>query len=355
MKTFYEFFAGGGMARLGFGDGWECVFANDVSLEKAAAYNMNFGGRNSHLLRRDVFDVKLAYLPPGRVYCCWLSPPCVGHSEAGNRKGFDEAESRAFWPAWALIEQLNREGRAPLTAVFENVSGIKPENLRAVQAAFARADYIHATRVIDTAHFVPQTRERMFVVGVHRDLNVDPGPIFTAAMEALPRRTIHFVDVIDWDSNFREYPVDEVGRYLTMLSPLQRAELDRIRALGRRVAIPAAKRMRGPKGARTQQIEIQPGLAYALKVVSKGGSSHQFLFIVEGSWTRFRAIAPREAARLMGLPDSYVLPPRSPIEALDLCGDGVAVPVVRFLVERVIERTLANAISRADVGPRTAA
>ena len=34
----YEFFAGGGMARLGLGDGWDCVFANEWCFKKAAAY-----------------------------------------------------------------------------------------------------------------------------------------------------------------------------------------------------------------------------------------------------------------------------------------------------------------------------
>lgn len=35
---FYEFFAGGGMARAGLGAGWECLFANDIDSKKAASY-----------------------------------------------------------------------------------------------------------------------------------------------------------------------------------------------------------------------------------------------------------------------------------------------------------------------------
>jgi hypothetical protein len=41
----------------------------------------------------------------------------------------------------------------------------------------------------------------------------------------------------------------------------------------------------------------------------------------------------------MGLPDSYILP-SNPLEALSLCGDGVVVPIVRFLVGRVLEPCL---------------
>jgi hypothetical protein len=91
----------------------------------------------------------------------------------------------------------------------------------------------------------------------------------------------------------------------------------------------------------------------ALKVVSGGGSSHQLLFIVHGAKTRIRAISPREAARLMGLPNSYILPV-DPIEALDLCGDGVCMAVVRFLAKWLIEPLLETSTSRASIGPRTA-
>jgi DNA (cytosine-5)-methyltransferase 1 len=137
VRTNYEFFAGIGMARLGFGPNWETVFANDISPAKAAIYRANFG--RERFLCRAVEDVTLADLPPGRVDCCWLSPPCVGHSEAGDRRGFDDPESRAFWSQWKLVEALDAERRAPLTGVFENVVGIKAENVRAVEDAFTRA------------------------------------------------------------------------------------------------------------------------------------------------------------------------------------------------------------------------
>jgi DNA (cytosine-5)-methyltransferase 1 len=80
-------------------------------------------------------------------------------------------------------------------------------------------------------------------------------------------------------------------------------------------------------------------VAHALRVADGGGSSKQFLMIVRNAETRMRAINPREAARLMGMPEDYVLP-SDPTEALSLCGDGVVVPVVRFLAERVIEPLL---------------
>ena len=45
-RTFYEFFAGGGMARLGLGPAWACLLANDVCDKKGRAYLANFGGED---------------------------------------------------------------------------------------------------------------------------------------------------------------------------------------------------------------------------------------------------------------------------------------------------------------------
>jgi DNA (cytosine-5)-methyltransferase 1 len=40
---YYEFFAGGGMARAGLGSGWTCLFANDIDSKKRASYAANWG------------------------------------------------------------------------------------------------------------------------------------------------------------------------------------------------------------------------------------------------------------------------------------------------------------------------
>jgi DNA (cytosine-5)-methyltransferase 1 len=344
--TLYTFFSGGGMAELGFGPGWSCAFANDVSSTKAASYYANF--RRGHFLCRDVADLTVANLPSGRADCAWLSPPCIGHSEAGNKQGFEERESRAFWPTWSLIEQLDALGRAPLTTAFENVSGIKPENLAAVEAAIRGARYRIATRIVDARLWVPQSRERYFVIGAHADLGVDPEPLFAKAMRALPKRTIELADVIDIDplrerSKLWEFSAAEVGRHLDMIADKGvHALICQAEARDPPFIGPFARRMRGAKsGERVQRVEVRTdGLANALRVASKGGSSRQFIIISCGV-TQMRAIQPREAAKLMGLSSTYILP-HKPIDALELCGDGVVVPVVRFLLERVIEPMLAR-------------
>jgi DNA (cytosine-5)-methyltransferase 1 len=55
MPSFYEFFAGGGMARAGLGKAWECLFANDIDEKKCASYSANWGAE--HLKIGDVATV----------------------------------------------------------------------------------------------------------------------------------------------------------------------------------------------------------------------------------------------------------------------------------------------------------
>ena len=63
-----------------------------------------------------------------------------------------------------------------------------------------------------------------------------------------------------------------------------------------------------------------------------GGSSRQLLLIVEGEKISSRLTSPREAARLMGLEDNYILPDNYNA-AYHLAGDGVVVPVVAHLAK----------------------
>jgi DNA (cytosine-5)-methyltransferase 1 len=71
--SFYEFFAGGGMARAGLGAGWSCLFANDFDPMKARVYEDNWGSGDMRC--EDVAKVSVADLP-GSPDLVWASFPC---------------------------------------------------------------------------------------------------------------------------------------------------------------------------------------------------------------------------------------------------------------------------------------
>ena len=105
--AFYEFFAGGGMARAGLGDGWRCLFANDFDRKKAESYRANWGGEALHV--GDVRALSTAQLP-GRADLVWASFPCQDLSLAGAGAGLKGERSGTFWPFWDLMKALRARG-----------------------------------------------------------------------------------------------------------------------------------------------------------------------------------------------------------------------------------------------------
>jgi DNA (cytosine-5)-methyltransferase 1 len=371
MPTFYEFFAGGGMAREGLGESWRCLFANDIDAKKAASYRVNWG--DEELLVGDVTDVTTANLP-GTVDLAWASFPCQDLSLAGSGAGLKGKRSGTFWPFWKLMRQLKAEGRAPRLLVLENVCGAlnshNGQDFAAIGSAFAGASYRFGAVIIDAAHFLPQSRPRLFIVGVRSDAQIperliSAGPRQSWHPDRLikaygklsgraaakwvwwrlpdpPKRDKGFADVIEDDpKNVKWHTLEETQRLLSMMSALNLKKVEEAKKTGRRMIGGIYRRTRRDEyGDKAQRAEVRfDDIAGCLRT-PVGGSSRQTILVVEGTRVRSRLLSPREAARLMGLPETYKLP-ENYNEAYHLAGDGVAVPAVRFLADSILEPALA--------------
>ena len=183
---FYEFFAGGGMARIGLGDNWTCAFANDFDRLKAATYRANFPDAEEHLHEGDVWAIDPAGLPP-HADLAWASSPCQDFSLAGARAGLAGGRSSAFFGFWRLIEALGEAG--PRAVVIENVSGLLTshggEDFAALCQALADQGYAFGALEIDAARFTPQSRPRVFVIATRgRDCGVKRAASISSAPKA---------------------------------------------------------------------------------------------------------------------------------------------------------------------------
>ena len=166
-RTFVEFFAGGGMARLGLGPAWRCLLANDLDPGKCAAYRANFGG--DELIEGDIAALGPEAMPTTRADLVWGSFPCQDLSLAGARGGMAATRSGAFFPFWNLVEGLAVKGRAPRIVAVENVVGLLTSNggrdFAAVVDRMAHAGYSVTACVLDAKTFTPQSRPRLFILG----------------------------------------------------------------------------------------------------------------------------------------------------------------------------------------------
>lgn len=374
MRTFYEFFAGGGMARAGLGPGWTCLLANDIDAAKARSYAANWGA--DHLKVGDVAALSAADLP-GHADLAWASFPCQDLSLAGKGGGLDGTRSGTFWRFHALLRDLRREGRAPRLVAAENVCGLLTSNggadFAAVIAALAELDYRVGAMVIDAERFTPQSRPRLFILGVRDDSSIAGNchakaptewmttPALITAHAKLPktiaarwlwwrlpeppRRNLSLFDLIEENpEGARWHDPDETRYLVSLMSETNRSKLRAAQRSGERTVGAVYRRTRrGDNGARMQRAEVRfDGLAGCLRTPA-GGSSRQTILIVEGKRLRSRLLSPRECARLMGLSDNYVLPAR-PNESYHLLGDGVLAPVARHLAQQLFEPLLSAQI-----------
>jgi DNA (cytosine-5)-methyltransferase 1 len=380
---YFEFFAGGGMARAGLGEGWECLFANDFDAMKVATYAANWGG--DHILLEDVARLSISDLP-GRADLVWASFPCQDLSLAGDYRGLgktssvDRTRSGAFWPFWRLVKGLMAEGRAPRLIVLENVYGALTSNggrdFAAIGQALSGADYRFGAMVIDARRFVPQSRPRVFFVAVRHGEQIPSGlcaagpdttwhPRALAAAQAglsaaarrnwlwwdlphPPARNTVFADLVEEKPTGVRWRTQEETRYLmSLMSDVNLRKVEAATKLGRRVVGGVYRRTRPDEnGEKRQRAEVRfDDIAGCLRTPA-GGSSRQTIMVIDGEKVRSRLLSPREAARLMGLDDSYMLPQKYN-DAYHVCGDGVAVPVVRHIAEHILRPILEA--NRADM------
>ena len=157
------------MARVGLGEDWNCLFANEFCEKKAAGYRLNFGP--SEELKVDDVANLVAEDIPRRATLAWASFPCQDLSLAGNGKGLAGKRSGSFHGFWDLIEALEAQGRGVPIVVLENVVGAITSNngrdFRTILETMINADYRVGPLVIDAARFVPQSRPRLFLVAVN--------------------------------------------------------------------------------------------------------------------------------------------------------------------------------------------
>jgi DNA (cytosine-5)-methyltransferase 1 len=375
---FYEFFCGGGMARLGLGARWRCDFANDIDPDKLSAYAENFGTED--LRAGDIAEVSPDELP-GEADLAWASFPCQDLSLAGPRSGLKGERSGVFYQFWRLIEALNAQGRAPRLIGIENVTGLLTcsggDDFTALCEALDAGGYRFGALEIDARWFLPQSRPRLFVTALRKDIPIPDDLVLDAAPDSLspfhtkavrraaeglpdhlkaswvwwalpvppiPNRRLD--DILEAPRRVAWHSPEETRRFVALMSKSNRAKLDEIKRSGQSAVGALYRRTRVEGGEKVQRAEVRfDGLAGCLRTPG-GGSSRQFIMTVKGRRVRTRALTGREYARLMGLPDEYRLPVRESA-GLHLSGDGVVVDVVAFLRSLLFEPVLEHARSTA--------
>lgn len=341
-----EFFAGSGLVAEGLKGFFQTVWANDICEKKARVFCANHDKNVFHL--GSIEDVKGDDLPPALL--SWGSFPCQDLSLAGNMGGLSSSRSGLVWQWLRVMDELPE---LPPLAVAENVVGLvsaaKGEHYRKLHNALVERGYKVGAVMIDASHWVPQSRKRVFVIAVNAEIPTGqfetnqptwchPASIVRAA-EGLkgwvwwnipkpPARKKKLHDLIEFSAPCDESEKQE--RLLTMVPEKHREKMTAASKNGRAV-FPGYKRIRHGR----QVLELRfDGVAGCLRT-PEGGSSRQFLVIKDNGSFRTRLLTVTEAAALMGAPKNYKLP-GTYNDGYKAMGDAVAVPVSRYLAEKLL-------------------
>lgn len=357
--TCAEYFAGIGLVRLGLESvGWNVVFANDWARTKFEMYSAYFKDASKHYRVQDIFSICHTDVP--NTLLATASFPCIDLSLAGNLNGIRGQYSSAFW---GLTQILGNQANKPRLVMLENVMGWLTSNggqdFRITIQELNRLGYACDVYAIDAAHFVPQSRPRIFVIGMHTSHANQNILTLTERSSSLKTRALEKAIAANHDLlwNFLEVPPlpekvktglscivenisdnderwwleDEVQRHLNMMSPVNLDYLKELQDLPDYSYCTMYRRVRDGK----QRAELRKdGIAGCLRTAS-GGSSRQMLVRVGKGTVRMRLMTPREYARLQGVPDDYPIPPQIN-QALTGFGDAVCVPVITWIAWHIL-------------------
>lgn len=164
-------FSGCGGMDLGFEKaGFNIIWANDFDSDAQSVYSLNIG----YIDKRNILEVAESDIPDGDILTAGF--PCQPFSNAGSRKGVHDSRGMLYKECLRIIAK-----KMPKVIVFENVKGllstkyIDGRNLADVivedLSKMNNIGYNVVYQIVNAADYeVPQNRQRVFFVGIRKDL-----------------------------------------------------------------------------------------------------------------------------------------------------------------------------------------
>ncbi|MFE4202091.1 DNA cytosine methyltransferase [Aneurinibacillus aneurinilyticus] len=164
--TIAELFAGGGLMAIGLkAAGYDIKWANDFDRNAVKAYKANLG---DYIVHGDITAIDPNDIPDVDIIAG--GPPCQDYSVAGTGAGEQGERGKLVWTYLDIIQR-----KQPKAFIFENVKGLVGKRHRqtfeSLLAKFAEIGYNVNHRVVNAWDYgVAQKRERVFIVGIRKDL-----------------------------------------------------------------------------------------------------------------------------------------------------------------------------------------
>jgi DNA (cytosine-5)-methyltransferase 1 len=322
--TFVDLFAGIGGIRIAFeAIGGECVFTSEWDSYAQQTYAQNFP--NTHVIHGDITKVDERDIPDHDVLLAGF--PCQPFSIAGVSKknalgrahGFAcEAQGTLFFDVARIIE-----AKRPRAFLLENVKNLQSHD------GGRTFDVIHRTlthelgyqvfhKVIDGAHFVPQHRERILLVGFR-----DP-VFFDWDLVELPEKGARRLESILHKSRLEPRIQSDGDRFY---DHQQRRVLDKYTLTDKLWTYLQDYKRKHEAAGNGFGFGLVTSHSIARTLSARYYKDGSEILLSQGMKSNPRRLTPRECARLMGFPDSFKIPV-SDTRAYKQFGNSVVVPVM---------------------------
>lgn len=300
---FIDLFAGIGGIRLAFEKvGGTCVFTSEWDLFAQQTYEANFGDKP----HGDITKIDERIIPKHDVLLGGF--PCQPFSNAGLKKGFEDTRGTLFFDIARIIDY-----RKPSMILLENVKGFlrhdKGRTFQVVEETLEELGYNVFYKVLNAKDFgVPQNRERIYIVGINKKKIGQVGFLFPKSKGSKTRLGAILEKNVD-------------AKY-TLSNKLWQGHKRRLRE-------------HREKGNGFGYSLFNSNSEYTSTISAryyKDGSE----ILIEQKGKNPRKLTPREAARLQGFPENFVIPV-SDTQAYKQFGNSVAVPVVSAIAREMVK------------------
>lgn len=307
--TFIDLFAGLGGFRLALESlGADCVYSSEWDEPVRKVYSDNF----DEIPDGDITQVDEKSIPDHDILCAGF--PCQAFSISGKQHGFEDSRGTLFFDVARIVKE-----KQPKVVFMENVKNFASHDggktLEVVRATMEDLGYTFFYKVLSAVDFgIPQKRERIYMVCFRNDLNVAsfnyPKPFELQK---------HVEDFLLSDENMVSHLyVDRPDTYFN----------------GKKDEHYSNKTIRlgiVNKGGQGERIYSTKGIAITLSANGGGVFSKTGGYLING---RTRKLHPRECARLMGFPDSYIISD-SPNQAYKQFGNSVVIDVLQLIAVEI--------------------
>lgn len=318
--TFIDLFAGIGGFRLSMqAQGGLCVFSSEWNQYAQKTYQANFG----ELPFGDITKQSTKSFIPKNFDVLCAGFPCQPFSIAGVSKkkslgratGFEDKTQGTLF--FEVADIINRH--RPKAFFLENVKNLvshdKGNTFRVIKETLEELDYSLYYQVMDGKAFVPQHRERIMIVG-------------------FDKRRYHGKEAF-------EFPVlgDPIKAIKDILEPEPDPKYNLSDKLWQYLQNYAQKHKEKGNGFGYGMADLN-GISRTLSArYYKDGSE---ILIPRGEGVNPRKLTPRECARLMGYPDSYIINRVSDVQIYHQMGNSVVVPLITAVSEQLVKTMFRN-------------